>query len=466
MIVVNKKIKVIIITLLIVLEVASTYLMYRSFNNKNVVLDNVKLKGATTKKSGLAIMIEQEDGTYKESTSSTWPEDMMYNDEKSGCIDDKGNAIDGALTYEGGVANIRTKSSSYCFLYFDLIKDDVTISLSTDGESGVMPSSGAYTNSATCSSGNITWSDKYQRIEIGNLTKPTKCNLTFTKDTSSKILLKTEVENKATTNANGYRYSGKAPNNWVWFNNEKWRIIGSIPTCTSSGCATKENLVKIIRSESIGAYVYDASSITLSSVIGAWGSNTLYGLLNTYYYANDATAMNGQNHAGCYTVYTSYKPRPNCDYTEIGILSSSYYGRMVKQVYWNTGASNSNVTAGTAYTNETAKQTVLGHVGLMSASDWGYAASSSYHSITMGTYTSSSNNATSTSWIFNNGYEWTSIQGSGYTYIPLFVSSYGYLYNYFDSPSGYSVRPVVYLDSSVYIVSGEGTEANPYQIGM
>ena len=31
---------------------------------------------------------------------------------------------------------------------------------------------------------------------------------------------------------------------------------------------------------------------------------------------------------------------------------------------------------------------------------------------------------------------------------------------------GYAVRPVVYLDSSVYIINGDGTEGNPYQIGM
>jgi len=32
--------------------------------------------------------------------------------------------------------------------------------------------------------------------------------------------------------------------------------------------------------------------------------------------------------------------------------------------------------------------------------------------------------------------------------------------------SAAEVRPVIYLDSSVYIVSGDGTEGNPYQIGM
>jgi len=456
MIVVNKKIKVVIITILIVLEAASTYLMYRSFNNKNVVLDNVKLKGATTKKSGLAIMIEQEDGTYKESTSSTWPEDMMYNDEKSGCIDDKGNAIHGALTYEGGVANIRTKSSSYCFLYFDLIKDDVTIAISTDGESGVMPSNGAYTNSATCSSGNITWSDKYQRIEIGNLTKPIKCNVSFTKDASTKTLLKTEVENKANTNANGYRYSGTNPNNYIWFNNEMWRIIGSIPTCLSASCGSNTtNLVKIIRNDLLGGVAYDANS---SSYTGAWGSNTLYTLLNNYYYGS----LDGTNTSYCKGMQGNTKL--HCDYSVTGITPKSYYGKMVKNVYWNTGASTNGVNVITTYTNEISTRTVSGYVGLMSASDYGYAASSNYHSTVIYNF-ANSDAITLTDWLFSYGDEWTNIQSSNNSAQALSVYGTGLLLNVY----AYDVapfRPVVYLDSSVYIVSGDGTQTNPYIIGM
>ena len=464
MIVVNKKFKVIVITLLILLEVASTYLMYRSFNNKNVVLDSVQLKGATTKRSGLAIMIEQEDGTYKESTSSIWPEDMMYNEEKSGCIDDKGNAIDGALTYEGGVANIRTKSSSYCFLYFDLIKDDVTIAISTDGETGVMPSSGAYTNSATCSSGSITWSDKYQRIEIGNLTKPIKCNVSFIKDTSTKTLLRTEVESKANTNANGYRYSGKTPDNYVWFNNEMWRIIGSIPTCLTASCGTNTtNLVKIIRKDSIGILAYDASSTSTSSIKGAWGTNTLYSLLNTHYYSSTTNGLDGQTHGGCYGYYSSSsQTKPNCNYNNNGILSTSYYGKMVKNVYWNTGVGAGSSTVSSSFSAEKATQTVSGHVGLMAVSDYGYAASNSYYSTQLNSYAG----ATSTNWLYSQGYEWTNIQGtSNYTYQAWYMTNEGNLIRG-NANIGYSIRPVVYLDPSAYIISGDGSITNPYIIAM
>ena len=346
-----------------------------------------------------------------------------------------------------------------------IMHNGVMLAIMLDGEKITsFPERGSYNIEIDCGdTANGIWLAEEWKLAVEKINGNVTCNIEFK---SNPTTLKSKVE---TVNAsqnydgNGYRYSGKTPNNWVWFNGEKWRIIGSIPICTSSGCATKENLVKIIRSESIGTYVYDAKS---SGYTGTWGSNTLYSLLNTSYYATSRAAMNGQNHAGCYSHYnSSYQSRPNCDYTEIGILSSSYYGQMVKNVYWNTGASSNSVTASTAYTNETASRTVLGYVGLMSASDWGYAASSSYHSILMNSYTSSSNNATENSWIFNNGYEWTSIRISSDTTIALGVSILGTMGGNYAN-NGYAVRPVVYLDSSVYIVSGDGTESNPYQIGM
>ena len=39
-----KKIKVILISVLIVIEICAIFLMYKSFNNKKIVLDNVKLQ--------------------------------------------------------------------------------------------------------------------------------------------------------------------------------------------------------------------------------------------------------------------------------------------------------------------------------------------------------------------------------------------------------------------------------------
>ena len=345
-----------------------------------------------------------------------------------------------------------------------IMQDGVMLALTLDEESITsFPSGTNYQVNVDCENAKGTWlADKWY-LSVEDITGNVTCNISFT---SNPTTLKSKVETVNTSqnyDGNGYRYSGKQPDNWVWFNGEKWRIIGSIPTCTSSGCGTKENLVKIIRNDSLGAPAYDAKS---SGYTGAWGSNTLYELLNTYYYASDVTAMNGQSHKGCYSCYASnYQPRPNCDYSEIGILSSSYYGKMVKNVYWNTGASAYDVTPSTAYTNETKKQTASGHVGLMTPSDWGYAASSSYHSIKMNSYTSSSNKATESSWIFNNGEEWTSIQSSNNSSRPLCVSATGNM-NYIGAFNGVTVRPAVYLEPSVYIVSGDGTEENPYQIGM
>jgi len=467
----NKTILTIIGSLLLIFVISGGLLIWDYNSNKNKELDEVILNNNKGDNSMFAIMLEQDDGTYDESGSNTWPTDgsRTYNKELSGCIDANGNSIDNALSYDA-VNNkviLRTQQASMCYLYFSFPPPDITITLS--GTTGTNQT-GKYVKSLDCgSTGSGTFNHIYQRLEIGSITAPAECTLKYTADTATYTTLKSKVETVNASqnyNSHGYRYSGKAPKNWVWFNGEKWRIIGSIPTCTSSGCATSENLVKIIRSESIGAYVYDASSTSSSSLKGAWGSNTLYSLLNTYYYATNATKMNGQTHAGCYVFHTSSnQPKPNCDYSEIGILSSSYYGKMVKNVYWNTGASTFEATPSEAYATEIGKQTISGYIGLMTASDWGYAASSSFHSIDMFSYTSSSNKATETSWIFNNGYEWVSIQSSTSTYRALQVHVSGYLLHDY-AFYGFAVRPVVYLDSSVYIISGDGTEGNPYQIGM
>ena len=37
-------------------------------------------------------------------------------------------------------------------------------------------------------------------------------------------------------------------------------------------------------------------------------------------------------------------------------------------------------------------------------------------------------------------------------------------YTYFDANVGYAVRPVLYLKSSTWVISGDGSEANPYII--
>ena len=251
----------------------------------------------------------------------------------------------------------------------------------------------------------------------------------------------------------GYRYEGEDPNNYVWFNNELWRIIGSIPTkIDSGGSTTTTNLVKIIRENPIGGLVWNITS----SPRPDWNASTLYTLLNNYYYG----AQNATGNTYCYGYSSNAKAK--CDYRYIGINPSGYYGLMIKEVYWNTGESHPKLNPIYLYADEIARQTMTGHVGIMNVSDYGFASSYNRPSrTTMNTYNSA--NYTGNDWLYGKGYEWTLTSYFLPSTYAFSVKSDGFAgsnYVYY----GVAARPVVYLDSSVYVVSGDGTQATPYKI--
>ena len=321
--------------------------------------------------------------------------------------------------------------------------------------------------------------DTYEnKFTIKNIEKDgVTCNIDFiTINDSNKTnyMLSDVVQEEATqltttNNAGGsdisYRYSGKNPNNYIRFNNEMWRIIGLIPVCLTESCGTPTTkLVKIIRNDSIGGYSYDASSTSTASLKGAWGENTLYKLLNEFYYGRLDGTSNPTGQAYCYGHYNlTYNPVHDCNFEVTGISNkeTDYYGRMVKEVYWNTGASDRASTVSAIYKTETATQTEFAHIGLMSASDYGYAGTDYSNEMNSSTVA----NNTTTNWLYKNESEWTSIQNSSYTYNVLYVNYAGYL-NIHSPAFGYGARPVVYLESDVYVISGEGTKSSPYIIGM
>ncbi|MBQ7031119.1 MAG: BspA family leucine-rich repeat surface protein [Bacilli bacterium] len=119
--VVNKKMCVIVILVLVIIESCTLFLMYKSYGNKNTNLDEVNLNISNS--NMFAIMLEQDDGTYKEDTSNTWPTSgYTYNESVSGCIDINGNKLDGVLSYDStnNIATVDTGNTSYCYLYFSL----------------------------------------------------------------------------------------------------------------------------------------------------------------------------------------------------------------------------------------------------------------------------------------------------------------------------------------------------------
>ena len=96
-------------------------------------------------------------------------------------------------------------------------------------------------------------------------------------------------------------------------------------------------------------------------------------------------------------------------------------------------------------------------VGLINASDYGFAASPSAWTLNLTNYNDTV--ATSNNWIFINVNEWILPSGdSGYVF---YLSNTGDLPSYGQANSAYNVRPTLYLQASVKYAGGLGTKDSP-----
>ena len=327
-----------------------------------------------------------------------------------------------------------------------------TIALTVDGNSAAtFPTGGKYNVAVNCNNAKGRWNPKTWKLEITKITGTVTCDVSFN---SSVTNLTTQVNNKATRNENGKRYQGKNPDNYIWFNDELWRIIGNIPVCLTGGCASTENRVKIIRNDSIGAIVFNQTNYSSSSPL-TWMESNIQNLLNKCYLGKESSCD-----SYCYSFGTSVKG--TCDYSSDGIDITDYYGKMVEDVYFNVGTGDSTYkTAANYYTQEIATHaTSTSKIGLMYASDWGYAIEGFTGILGFDGYPQ---NSSDKNWLFSNGYEWTM---STYSSSYLLDTYYMGALRSNSASAGYAARPVLYLKSNVYVVSGTGTKVDPYRIGM
>ena len=325
-----------------------------------------------------------------------------------------------------------------------------TIALTVDGNSTTsFPTSGKYNVTVNCNNAKGRWNPKTWKLEITKITGTVTCDVSFNSSVSN---LTTVVNNKATRNENGKRYQGKNPDNYIWFNDELWRIIGNVPVCLESGCEATENRVKIIRNDSIGSIKFGNNS--------TWMGSNIQNLLNTCYLGKTSSCD-----SYCYTSSTSSKG--TCDYSSDGIDTTDYYGKMVEDVYFNVGAGDETYkTAANYYTQEIATHAAsASKIGLMYASDWGYAIED--FTGVLGD-SGSPQSYSDKNWLFSNGDE--RIMSVYSSLLPLYVHISGYLsggsITGFAAQNGASIRPVLYLKSNVYVVSGTGSKVDPYRIGM
>lgn len=239
-------------------------------------------------------------------------------------------------------------------------------------------------------------------------------------------------------NAGNIRYYGADPNNYVFFNCsdysnqtsetcELWRIIG-----------TFDNTIKIIKSDTVDSLAWDNNNSN------NWVSSSLNNYLN------------------------------NGNYWTTNLNNKSK--NMIADIKWNLGSSHNPISdfsnnyyeSEKIYQNYSGVNTWNGKVGLIHISDYGY---SSDFNICTGVLTSYDSilNCASSCWIFNlpknQDSKLFTLDSAHDNENKIFAINYAngnIVYNNINANSSGEVKPVLYLNSDVSIISGAGTSINPY----
>ena len=350
---------------------------------------------------------------------------------------------------------------------YSFTQDGIKYALTLDGnEVTSFPSKGMYKAQVTCEGADGRWLYDEWKLAIENITSDdVTCDIKFETITKTNLndyiisLLESEQGTGKVVNENGYRYEGKNPNNYIWFNNEYWRIIGVFDSA-SHGQSGK-NLVKIIRADVLDGLAWYKSNTN------DWTTSILKSLLNGAYY----NAQDGTNSGYCIINTDSATIISNCNYTKKGIQDG--YRGMIANVTWYLGGYSSFKTTTDAFYGYERGTIVYsgrptsttGYIGLMYPSDYGYSvlSSSCARTTKLGSYNTAT--CAGQSWLYGKGYEWTLTPDSSDSYYVFYLSYDGNL-NYSRADNGYGSRPVLYLDASVYKIDGDGSLNNPYIVGM
>ena len=244
----------------------------------------------------------------------------------------------------------------------------------------------------------------------------------------------------ATSSITEYRYRGASPKNYVTFNNETWRIIGIFPT--DDGTGKIENRIKLIRNESIGNKYWNTSGTN------DWTTASLQTELNTTYLTG--LTSTAQNMMGSAKYYLG-------GYNSIPSIKKDVMYQYERK------------TSGSDYYTGTNPNSLIGKIGLMYASDYGYSASDE---CTQNLYDYDNTTCKNNNWLYNiKVNEWILPQDVRFNNGSFYVHSGGIISNHANGVQGVdgsqlAVRPVLYLTSSVQITGGTGTSSDPYTLGL
>ena len=287
-------------------------------------------------------------------------------------------------------------------------------------------------------------------------------------------------------NDNSYRFAGAsdAVNNYVCFgstttpcpDDNLYRIIGVFDN--KVGENQTEQRVKLIKSDYATSTLLGADGDYKQAYTATgYGSSSYKGnnLANvaayTWNYKNNTTINSG---SGSNTWSTSLLNKTNLNKNFITNIGSEWANK-IDMTTWKVGGNRwANIgtqPAKTAYQNEivspvttntTDNSTTYGaKVGLMYASDYGFAAAPSAWTANLNTY--NGNAIKNVNWMYMGLYEWTISRFAGDAYFVVHVYNDGSVSNN-RAGSAFGVRPVFYLTSSVTYLSGDGTQNSPIRI--
>ena len=405
----------------VIILVLVVILQYQPSNNTILKSENNMVVSENT----LTMMYETEadSGEYQVSSDTTWPQDgYVFNESLSSC--ENGSTL--SWDDENKRVLMQANTSDKCYVYFDKEPDilylaDYVISnvyTGVDGENGLYYHDGV---------GSYTNADQ----EAGD---------------------------------NSYRYSGANLNNYVCFgsdeetcpNDNLYRIIGVFND-------TGEYQVKLIK--------YDYATSTLLGTDGAYNSSTTS--LGDYYNGSQSTLYlyfwNNDTGRNIWSESNLNTINLNTNYlNNIGSTWASKIAEHTWQVGGNMPSNIYSVSVKSTYTNEIISPldatTFSGKVGLMYASDYGYASSPDNWSTNLSDYANDTNR--NNNWMFMGFNEWI-ISPSPDGHIPnysYFILSEGNISRIRVHYEVYAIRPTFYLNSDVAYISGDGSQSNPFRI--
>ena len=239
---------------------------------------------------------------------------------------------------------------------------------------------------------------------------------------------------------NNLRYIGTNPNNYIKFNNELWRIIG-VMNNVEDRHGNINKYIKIIRNESIGNYYWSGSS---ENQTNDWTKSTLNTELNGNYYN--------------------------------GLLDSAK--KMISNVVWHLGGQSTFAApVNTFYNAERGNQvyngrptTWTGKIGMIYASDYGYAVGKNVRNTCLATELSifHTNDCYTNDWLYLSGVQQCTLTlDSSYDNRAFQIHNLGVVSSYNVHDYTLAVRPSLYLSPNIKLIGdGNGSTTKPFEISL